>query len=379
MRIVEPTIINNATLTSSDVTEADYAAWLVGTTYAIEARVIYVNPSATVTITIAAPGVVTWTAHGFEDGQVVIFTTTDTLPTGITSGVAYWVIEKTTNTFQIATTKDGAPIVTTGSQAGTHTGTASIHLIFESLVASNVGNTPISSPTKWIQVGSTNRWKMFDASVSSRTSNADTVDVTLDVIGQVTAMACLNVSAATVQVIMTDAIDGEVYNSTVNLTSTSGITSWWSWFFKPIVRKRNYLFDDLPTYRDATIRVIVTDTGNMSEIGALVPGVITDFGYTQYGMSLGIIDFSVKQTDDFGNTTIVQRGYKKRSSLTTLIENNDVDNVINTLADLRATPIVFQGSSSFGASLIYGFYRDFDVVVSYPTASLLDIEIEGLT
>lgn len=87
--------------------------------------------TATVTITIAAPGVVTWTAHGFTTACPVVFTTTGTLPTGITAGTVYYVVPGgtlTTNTFQIATTianaLAGTSITTTGSQSGTQTGTA---------------------------------------------------------------------------------------------------------------------------------------------------------------------------------------------------------------------------------------------------------------
>src|SRR5712664_968283 len=43
--------------------------------------------TATVTMTSANPGVVTWTAHGFSTGipQPVVFTTTGALPTNIVS------------------------------------------------------------------------------------------------------------------------------------------------------------------------------------------------------------------------------------------------------------------------------------------------------
>jgi len=86
--------------------------------------------TATVTITIAAPGVITWTAHGITGVCPVVFTTSSSLPTGITAGTVYYTVPSsiTTNTFQIATTVAnalaGTSITTTGSQAGTQTGTA---------------------------------------------------------------------------------------------------------------------------------------------------------------------------------------------------------------------------------------------------------------
>lgn len=78
-------------------------------------------PSATVTMTIASPAVITWTAHQLNIGDIVVFTTTGALPTGITAGKQYYVLSTTTNTFQIALTDGGAAIITTGTQSGVHT------------------------------------------------------------------------------------------------------------------------------------------------------------------------------------------------------------------------------------------------------------------
>lgn len=78
--------------------------------------------SATITVTIASPGVVTWTSHGLENGQPVAFTTTGALPTGITANTQYYVSGKAVDTFKISATIGGAEINTSGTQSGTHTG-----------------------------------------------------------------------------------------------------------------------------------------------------------------------------------------------------------------------------------------------------------------
>jgi hypothetical protein len=84
------------------------------------------SASATVTITIASPGVVTWTSHGLSTGTPVIFSTTGALPTGITAGTTYYAIPVDGTTFRIATSfanaLAGTAVNTSGSQSGTHTG-----------------------------------------------------------------------------------------------------------------------------------------------------------------------------------------------------------------------------------------------------------------
>jgi hypothetical protein len=78
--------------------------------------------SSTVTITIATPGVVTWTAHGFVANTPVKFSTTGALPTGLVAGTTYYVKNPAANTFEVAATPGGTSIATTGAQNGVHTG-----------------------------------------------------------------------------------------------------------------------------------------------------------------------------------------------------------------------------------------------------------------
>lgn len=84
--------------------------------------------SSTFTVTIASPGVFSWTAHGLAAGSVILLTTTGALPTGLTASTAaapvpYYVIAAglTANTFQVSATLGGAAVNTSGTQSGTHT------------------------------------------------------------------------------------------------------------------------------------------------------------------------------------------------------------------------------------------------------------------
>ena len=77
--------------------------------------------SSVFTVTIAAPGVVTWAAHGLDNGAKVILSTTGALPTGIIAATTYYVVGSTTNTFNLSLTKGGAAITTSGTQSGVHT------------------------------------------------------------------------------------------------------------------------------------------------------------------------------------------------------------------------------------------------------------------
>lgn len=77
--------------------------------------------SMTFTVTIATPGVVTATAHGFVDNQAVYISTSGALPTELVAGTKYFVRNSAANTFELSATSGGASIATSGTQSGTHT------------------------------------------------------------------------------------------------------------------------------------------------------------------------------------------------------------------------------------------------------------------
>lgn len=73
------------------------------------------------TCTFTAPSTVTLNGHTFAVGGTVVFTTTGTLPTGLTEGVTYYVQSIASNTFTVSATSGGAALTFTGSGSGTHT------------------------------------------------------------------------------------------------------------------------------------------------------------------------------------------------------------------------------------------------------------------
>lgn len=78
------------------------------------------SASATFTVTIASPAVVTATAHGLSTGEPLRLTTTGALPTGLSTGTTYYVEAINANTFYL-TDVNGTRINTSGTQSGTHT------------------------------------------------------------------------------------------------------------------------------------------------------------------------------------------------------------------------------------------------------------------
>lgn len=76
-----------------------------------------VEPLGTVTAS-ATSDALTLSAHGLQNGDVVVLSTTGTAPVGITAGTLYYVRDATTATFRVATTKGGSAVDITDASAG---------------------------------------------------------------------------------------------------------------------------------------------------------------------------------------------------------------------------------------------------------------------
>lgn len=74
-----------------------------------------------VTMTIASPCVVAWTAHGLSEDDPVKFTTSGALATPLVASTTYYAKITDADHFNLALTPGGTAIITTGSQSGTHT------------------------------------------------------------------------------------------------------------------------------------------------------------------------------------------------------------------------------------------------------------------
>jgi hypothetical protein len=81
-------------------------------------------PNTLASITNASPAVVTSTTS-FSDGTAMRLQTTGDLPTGLTVGTIYYVVNSTGTTFNLSATYGGAAINTSSAGSGTHSVTSS--------------------------------------------------------------------------------------------------------------------------------------------------------------------------------------------------------------------------------------------------------------
>lgn len=250
------------------------------------------------------------------------------------------------------------------------------HTIYESVQSGNTGHTPTTDDgTWWFAVSATNAWQMFDGHGGTFTQNDDSIEITLTP-GRVNSIALIGLDANSVTVEMFDGVES-VYSVTSNLT-IENVGDWYEYFYEPIIKNDTLVLTDLPVYSSATIDITIDFDGDTAKCGLCVPGNFRTLGEALWGASTGIIDYSKKETDVFGTVTLLKRAFSKRANFDLVVDNVLISEVSRILAEYRATPVVWVGSEEFDNTVIYGFYRSFDAVISSPAYSECSLEIEGI-
>lgn len=255
------------------------------------------------------------------------------------------------------------------------------HRVYEVIVASTSDRPDVGAaaiPPTWLDLGATNRFKMFDGIIGTQTIEQFEIDVSVLPNTVINSAAFFGLFGNLITLIMTDPIEGEVYNQSRSLQDNTLVVDWYPYFFDEISFLPDMVFLDLPSFGSASLRAIIDGGASDAKVGEMIIGRQRDIGVTNFGTSVSIVDFSVKNTDEFGNIIITTRAFSKRAEYDVTINTNAVASVQKSLADIRTTPTVFVGDQNRAETVVYGFYKKFNIVLSTPSVSDCSIEVEGL-
>lgn len=250
-----------------------------------------------------------------------------------------------------------------------------VHKVYQRLVDGNTPTPPENDPINWVFVGATNRWKMFDLANNTQSSAADVMVVDIYPNQFVDRLVILNADAKRI----TLSIAGTAYDATQGMESRF-VGNWYEYFFTRVESgRREFVFEDIPLRLANVYKLTVDHPTKIARIGTVVMGLSQVLGTPHYGVSAGITDYSKKFVDDFGNASIVPRPYSKRMSSAITVLAKDVDGVHRYLTKNRSIPLVFIGAhNEYGALIVYGFFRSFEIVIAYYTHSICSLDTEGL-
>lgn len=255
--------------------------------------------------------------------------------------------------------------------------TTGYHTIFQSAANGNIGKFPPTSPLDWDEVGPTNAHAAYDESGGTAVTVANMLqfEVTGDLID---SFGFLEASASTVRIEASTPTLGVYYDQTFDLQERAIISSWYDYFFAPINRQSQLVVFDVPPASSSTYRITLESNGTI-KLGTFVMGKARQFGFTQYGAKVNIVNYGRTTTNEFGRRTRVRRGFAKRMTVQVELTPGVTDSVFNQLADLREVFALWVASNeSYEMLTVGGDYKDFTIDVEYFSRNLCSLEIEGV-
>lgn len=262
----------------------------------------------------------------------------------------------------------------TGTDGWTHT--------FESLADANTGN-PLTDPTKWLDLGAINRHAAFDTRSSTATTNICQIVFKVSPSEWFDTIAIMKLdSVLDITVRILPSSGDAIFNQFYNLRRDTA--SWMGYFFDPFDYYQQLIINTMIFYAGSHVEVTLNGpTDTLIGVGVMMAGRGQELGLTQYGASVGIEDFSTKETDEFGDTYLLQRAFADTADIQMVLPTPQVDEVRMRLARVRGQPCLYQlNNSDTGTRLdslvIFGFYSDFSIDIAYHSQSYCSLNIEAL-
>ena len=252
------------------------------------------------------------------------------------------------------------------------------------------GTTEIPTGNKttenWLFLGKTNPYKMFDEKYKSRTvKESGNLVVTIKMkqdggFSKVSdGIALLNVSAKKIRVVGVregETIGDEEFDMGIReLISPCMILNC---NFGQIVYKKNLILTPLKDkdgliisgcrITEYTITFEPIDDETPAACGVCILGKMQYFGKTLMNPKKSLVNYDVKDTNEYGDTAVVSRGFSNNYNFSFVGKNDIMQVADETLTELRSTPLIYVVTDEQILASVFS---------GYGMISILDITQQG--
>lgn len=238
--------------------------------------------------------------------------------------------------------------------------------------------------THFVSSDATNPQAMFNNTISDKSTKAGKMTVVLTP-GAIYSVGFAGLEGTDLTVYGTVGGD-EVFRHEQSLQDNL-VTDWFEYYFDPFtpiqevfVQVAESWLGNIPPYSDMVLTIEID--GASTACGVCAFGRMYEFGSTTAGAKLEFLDYSSKDTNPTtGVTTFTEGPSAKLITAEVFADNKDMNRLQYVLSQMRATPTFwnFAGGADYeGVFVVFGFFRDFSIVVNYPKNFLSFVEVEGL-
>ena len=222
--------------------------------------------------------------------------------------------------------------------------------IYRNIVHDNVGVDPSLNTGKWLLFGVDNPYAAIDLHSGTATVMDDgltEIELTFNaenfnhlVFGRIMGDT-LTVEERDIHGTLLDTRHHDVIAPRVNAID------WYTYYYAGLPNVANPitpvdLFVSFINPRTHTITVHLThNTLNVASIGSMVGGNALDIGKTEYGVNVSLIDYSKKETDEYGITTLTRRKSREFMTLDVVTPAKQIQYAKRVVKNALGTALMF--------------------------------------
>ena len=247
----------------------------------------------------------------------------------------------------------------------------------------HTGQIPIAKGSVyWIDLGTTNRNRMFDGLNNSHTvsdSGDGSIQVEIELTKRAQTLHLLGLRDAG-RVTITQSVSGEVQHTyTEDLRTSVSPVGFWSWLFGERITIGSYAIRLKGVYTHQTINIALTGEPN-AQCAQILIGSTFYIGCTEDNASPRIQSFSGFTPNDFGVYQFTPRQSTRQGQYTVWVDTHRIDYVYQLMERYEQNLVLLDAnnaSTNFDALRAYGKIVDFSPGITYDKTAF-DIRIEGL-
>lgn len=241
---------------------------------------------------------------------------------------------------------------------------------------------PENDPTRWVDIGPTDRHAPFDAYTSTAAKSTTSLTYVVNP-GFFNAVALYGLTGANYVVTVRDTPGGAVvFQRSGDLTESP--LGWYEYLFNRPRVIGKLLFTDIPLRPSAELTVTISaSTGSSVGIGMLVVGdfvpLASGWGGTQYGATAEPVSYSYIKLADDGTATIQRRHAATNIRATVMVQQADADAALGHIQSVLDVPCVWVATTENGYTGLNTFGLG-SASVGYDSFShaTIDVLVKGL-
>jgi hypothetical protein len=274
----------------------------------------------------------------------------------------------------------GANVSAVGTDGWTHE--------YESLQASNLGNA-LTDTAYWLDLGTSNRHRMFNGFNNSRTiaDSGEDIEVTVTPDGRARYLYLIglrNVAEVTVE----EEVDSTVESTTViDMLRSRNPVGPYAWLTDIEGIDRYYARSvaiPLPgQYFEPQLNITLSSSAALAECGQVIVGVGFPLGETEWDVEPSLRDYSTFEKDGFGVTQYVPRETTRDVSGTLWVDTRDYPRVYGLFESQMGGLALYDinnedtGDYSLDPIRVYGKLKSFSGGIAYEKTPI-NVTVEGL-